>query len=292
MLLLRTAAPCRDERDEVDERRDAPLPETLARDEAGFELGGIEPARVLGRVVQHEAAPQAPPLKLSEHGLDRASEVDVEIVHDKVNPARRAIALGDLPQRPHECGSLAVRCREGQARPGQRLDDAEDVLRSRTGRTRNRCEPACPAPSARLGKRYLAGGLEHALGDDPRPKPAPMLDSTQQARQRSLRWCTARRRRGAPAGRCGWWRWRRSSAASRRIWDERRRVWRWRTMASSRGGKKMWCVPEISGEFIDRMEDVLRLYARKLDPGEPVVCLDERPVVLREDTRRWPSPST
>src|SRR5207253_3998611 len=31
------------------------------------------------------------------------------------------------------------------------------------------------------GKRYLPGGLEHALGDDPRPKPAPMLDSTQQA---------------------------------------------------------------------------------------------------------------
>jgi hypothetical protein len=30
----------------------------------------------------------------------------------------------------------------------------------------------------RIGKRYLAGGLEHALGDDPRPKPAPMLDST------------------------------------------------------------------------------------------------------------------
>src|SRR6266850_972361 len=57
-------------------------------------------------------------------------------------------------------------------------------------------------------------------------------------------------------------------------------------MASSRGGKKMWCVPEISSEFIDRMEDVLRLYARKLDPDEPVVCLDERPVVLREDGRR------
>jgi len=33
------------------------------------------------------------------------------------------------------------------------------------------------------------------------------------------------------------------------------------------------------------MEDVLRLYARKLDPAEPVVCLDERPVVLREDAR-------
>jgi len=34
------------------------------------------------------------------------------------------------------------------------------------------------------------------------------------------------------------------------------------------------------------MEDVLRLHARKLDPAEPVVCLDERPVVLREDARR------
>src|SRR5438128_11199476 len=63
MLLLRTAAPCRDERDEIDERRDALLPETLARDEACFELGGIEPARVLGRVVQHESAPQRPPCK-------------------------------------------------------------------------------------------------------------------------------------------------------------------------------------------------------------------------------------
>src|SRR5438128_11336465 len=31
------------------------------------------------------------------------------MVHDKVNPARRPIALGDLPQRPHECGSLAGR---------------------------------------------------------------------------------------------------------------------------------------------------------------------------------------
>ena len=33
------------------------------------------------------------------------------------------------------------------------------------------------------------------------------------------------------------------------------------------------------------MEDVLRLYARKLDPLEPVVCFDERPVVLREDAK-------
>lgn len=35
--------------------------------------------------------------------------------------------------------------------------------------------------TARVGKRYLIGGLEYALSDDPRPKPLPMLDSTQEA---------------------------------------------------------------------------------------------------------------
>jgi transposase len=34
---------------------------------------------------------------------------------------------------------------------------------------------------SRVGKRYLQGGLAKALSDEPRPKPSPMLDSTQQA---------------------------------------------------------------------------------------------------------------
>ncbi len=43
----------------------------------------------------------------------------------------------------------------------------------------------------------------------------------------------------------------------------------------------MWCVPRLDAEFIDRMEDVLALYERPIDPLEPVVCIDERPVQLR-----------
>jgi transposase len=35
--------------------------------------------------------------------------------------------------------------------------------------------------ASRVAKRYLEGGLEKALSDEPRPKPSPMLDSTQQA---------------------------------------------------------------------------------------------------------------
>jgi hypothetical protein len=33
------------------------------------------------------------------------------------------------------------------------------------------------------------------------------------------------------------------------------------------------------------MEDVLKLYEQALDEHAPVVCIDEKPVVLREDTR-------
>jgi len=47
----------------------------------------------------------------------------------------------------------------------------------------------------------------------------------------------------------------------------------------------MWVVPEINGEFVERMEDVLRVYARPYDARQPVVCLDERPVVLRAPAR-------
>jgi hypothetical protein len=47
----------------------------------------------------------------------------------------------------------------------------------------------------------------------------------------------------------------------------------------------MWCVPEIDGEFIERMEGLLELYARPENPTEPVVCLDERPVQLLDAER-------
>ena len=47
----------------------------------------------------------------------------------------------------------------------------------------------------------------------------------------------------------------------------------------------MWGVPAIDDEYVQRMEDVLELYGRPHDADEPVVCLDERPVVLHECAR-------
>jgi hypothetical protein len=47
----------------------------------------------------------------------------------------------------------------------------------------------------------------------------------------------------------------------------------------------MWCVAELDKEYIRRMEDVLKLYERPLSEEEPVVCIDEKPVVLHHDIR-------
>lgn len=50
--------------------------------------------------------------------------------------------------------------------------------------------------------------------------------------------------------------------------------------------KEQWCIPEVSSEFVSRMEDVLDLYAQPYDPSRPVVCFDEMPVQLVSETRR------
>ena len=47
----------------------------------------------------------------------------------------------------------------------------------------------------------------------------------------------------------------------------------------------MWCVAEINEAYLERMEDVLEVYERPYNPWEPVVCLDEKPVVLHRDVR-------
>ena len=47
----------------------------------------------------------------------------------------------------------------------------------------------------------------------------------------------------------------------------------------------MWCVAELDEEYIRRMEDVLKLYEEPLSEEEPVVCIDEKPVVLHQDIR-------
>jgi transposase len=52
----------------------------------------------------------------------------------------------------------------------------------------------------------------------------------------------------------------------------------------------MWCVADLTDEYIEKMEDVLETYERPYNAEEPVVCLDEKPVTLHADIRP-PSPA-
>lgn len=47
---------------------------------------------------------------------------------------------------------------------------------------------------------------------------------------------------------------------------------------------------EIDDEYKERMEDVLAVYEKPYDRKEPVVCLDERPLVLHADVREPEAP--
>jgi hypothetical protein len=47
----------------------------------------------------------------------------------------------------------------------------------------------------------------------------------------------------------------------------------------------MWCVADLTDEYLESMEEVLEIYERPYNPSEPVVCLDEKPVSLHDDVR-------
>lgn len=47
----------------------------------------------------------------------------------------------------------------------------------------------------------------------------------------------------------------------------------------------MWCIAELTEEYVRRLEDVLELYEKPYNQAEPVICLDEKPVSLHREVR-------
>ena len=47
----------------------------------------------------------------------------------------------------------------------------------------------------------------------------------------------------------------------------------------------MWCISELTEEYLCRLEDVLELYEKPCILAEPVICLDEKPVSLHREVR-------
>lgn len=50
--------------------------------------------------------------------------------------------------------------------------------------------------------------------------------------------------------------------------------------------KKCWCIPpEQNAAFVANMEDVLDIYQREYDENCPVICMDEKPYQLLDESR-------
>jgi hypothetical protein len=68
-------------------------------------------------------------------------------------------------------------------------------------------------------------------------------------------------------------RWR--ETLRRRLAEDDLKLWRW----------DMWCIPQINGTDVARMENVLDRYAEEADPKCPAVCFGESPTHLIGEVR-------
>ena len=148
-----------------------------------------------------------------------------------------------------------------------------------------------PAPSAvggstvyRTKRRFVEGNLERALSEEPRPGAERKLTGKEEA----LLVATACA--SPPEGRARWTLELLADAmvklteheslsretVRRRLAENDLKPWR----------KDMWCIPQVDGEYVARMEDVLDLYAEAPDPKRPVVCFDESPIQLIGEVRQ------
>jgi len=137
---------------------------------------------------------------------------------------------------------------------------------------------------SRTKRRFVLGNLEAALSEEPRPGAVRKLSGKEEALLVAIA-CSK-----PPAG---WARWTLELLAGtmvkltehselsretvrRRLLENDLKPWR----------RDMWCIPEVDGTYVARMEDVLDLYAEPPDPKRPVVCFDESPTQLIGEVRQ------
>ena len=136
----------------------------------------------------------------------------------------------------------------------------------------------------RTKRRFVEGNLEAALSEEPRPGSGRKLTGKEEA----LLIATACS--DPPEGRARWTlellagemvkrtehTARSRETVRRRLQENQLKPWQ----------QDMWCIPQVDGTYVARMEDVLDLYAEKPDPKRPVVCFDESPTQLIGEARQ------
>ena len=141
-----------------------------------------------------------------------------------------------------------------------------------------------PSTVYRTTRCFVLGSLEAALTEAPRPGAARKLSGKQQALLVVMACCDP------PAGRKRWTLALLADAMVRLTEHEalsRETVRRCLAKNDLKPWRRdMWCIPEVDGTHVARMEDVLDLYAEEPDPDHPVVCFDESPTQLIGETHR------
>ena len=136
----------------------------------------------------------------------------------------------------------------------------------------------------RTKRRFVEGNLDLALSEETRPGSGRKLTGKEEALliatacssppEGRARWTLellagemARRTEHAELSR---------ETVRRRLKENKLKPWQ----------QDMWCIPQVDGTYVARMEDVLDLYAEKPDPKRPVVCFDESPTQLIGEVRQ------
>src|SRR6266581_1675405 len=172
-------------------------------------------------------------------------------------------------------------------RAARKLKRAQILLAADAGRSDEEIARAVAVGGStvyRTKRRFVEGNLERALSEEPRPGAERKLTGKEEA----LLVATACA--SPPKGRSRWTLKLLAGAivkltdhtslshetVRRRLAENDLKPWR----------KDMWCIPQVDGEYVARMEDVLDLYAEAPDPKRPVVCFDESPVQLIGEVRQ------
>jgi transposase len=135
----------------------------------------------------------------------------------------------------------------------------------------------------RVKRRFVEGGLEHALRERQRPGASRKLTGKQEALLVATA-CSA-----PPKGRARWTlellademvsltehEGLSRETVRRRLTENELKPWQ----------KRMWCIPKVDAEYVARMEAVLELYSEPPDSKRPVVCFDETPTQLIGEVR-------
>jgi transposase len=169
-----------------------------------------------------------------------------------------------------ERGELTTMLSKGK-RAARKLKRAQILLAADAGSSDEEIARAVAVGGStvyRTKRRFVEGNLEAALSEEPRPGAARKLSGKETALLVATA-CSS-----PPQGRKRWTldllagemvRLTDHEAVSRetvrrRLAEDDLKPWR----------RDMWCIPQIDGAYVARMEDVLDLYAELADPKRPV----------------------